>query len=64
MFLVYVRNSDVFSLIMIIIVVFIENHNKQKKDAQCQIYKKGLEIFFLLLMQNKKKVVEDHFLKG
>ncbi len=49
---------------MIIIVVFIEKHSKQKKDAQCQNFKKRLEIFFLLLMQNKKKVVRDHFLKS
>ncbi len=45
---------DSFSVIMIIIVVFIEKHIKQKKDVQCQIVKKGLEIFFFPYMRNLK----------
>lgn len=40
---------------MIIIVVFIEKHNKQKKVVQCQIFKLEMEILFFLSNANKKR---------
>jgi len=48
-------DTDAFSLIMIIIVVFIEKHNKQKKVVQCQIFKLEMEILFSLSNANKKR---------
>lgn len=48
-------DTDAFSLIMIIIVVFIEKHNKQKKVVQCQIFKLEMEILFFLSNANKKE---------
>jgi hypothetical protein len=48
-------DTDAFSLIMIIIVVFIEKHNKQKKVVQCQIFKLEMEILFFLFNANKKR---------
>lgn len=52
---------DSFSLIMIIIVVFIEKHIKQKKDVQCQIGKKGLGIFFFPYTQKKHSCMSNRF---
>ncbi len=48
-------DTDAFSMIMIIIVVFIEKHNKQKKVVQCQIFKLEMEILFFLSNANKKR---------
>lgn len=48
-------DTDAFSLIMIIIVVFIEKYNKQKKVVQCQIFKLEMEILFFLSSANKKR---------
>ncbi len=48
-------DTDAFSLIMIIIIVFIEKHNKQKKVVQCQIFKLEMEILFFLSNANKKR---------
>lgn len=48
-------DTNAFSLIMIIIVVFIEKHNKQKKVVQCQIFKLEMEILFFLSNANKKR---------